>query len=144
MSKGIVHRYLDPTDTLLEVLFGLIMALTLTAGARLLPQSSELDTTELALALVGCNLAWGIIDGVFYLLGIRFNRNRRIQLVRKLRAAKGTNDALAAVRNEFSLEGEPDMRDEDRAAFHGAVLTMLQHAGTARARLAREDSSPPV
>jgi len=31
-----VHRYLDPSESLPELLFGLIMAFTITAGARLL------------------------------------------------------------------------------------------------------------
>ena len=34
MIANFVHRYLDPVDSLGELLFGLIMALTLTLGAR--------------------------------------------------------------------------------------------------------------
>ena len=134
-----VHHYLDPSESLLEILFGLIMALTLTAGARLIPERDVIDAAELALALVGCNVAWGIIDAVFYLLGTGFNRNRRVQLVHKLRATADEAQALDAIRDEFGLEGEPSMREEDRAAFHRSLLQMLQHAGTARARFLRND-----
>ena len=95
MSAGFLHRYLDPSETLLEVLFGLIMALTLTAGARLLSERAGHRPAGLAAALVGCNVAWGIIDAAFYLLGARFNRNQRVQFVRKLQAV---TDEIAGLR----------------------------------------------
>jgi hypothetical protein len=139
MSSGFLHRYLDPSETLLEVLFGLIMALTLTAGARLLSDPHDLDATGLAAALVGCNVAWGIIDAVFYLLGTRFDRNRRVRLVRKLQAATGELEAVDLIRAEFGLEGEPPMREEDREAFYRSLLQMLRHAGIVRARFLRDD-----
>ena len=139
MSAGFLHRYLDPSDSLLEVLFGLIMSLTLTAGARLLPEGQAVDATGLAAALVGCNVAWGIIDAVFYLLGTRFNRNRRVQFVSKLRATADEAQAFEAIREEFGLEGEPSMREEDRVAFYRSLLQMLRHAGTARGHLLGDD-----
>jgi VIT1/CCC1 family predicted Fe2+/Mn2+ transporter len=139
MLAGFFHRYLDPSETLLEMLFGLIMALTLTAGARLLPEGQGIDAASLAAALIGCNVAWGIIDAVFYLLGTRFNRNRRVQLVHRLRATASEAEAIDMISEEFGLEGEPSMREEDRAAFHRSVLQMLRHAGIARARFLRDD-----
>ena len=139
MAAGFLHRYLDPSDSLLEVLFGLIMSLTLTAGARLLPEGQNADATGLAAALVGCNVAWGIIDAVFYLLGTRFNRKRRLQFVRRLRATTDEAQAFDAIREEFDLQGEPPMREEDRAAFYKSLLQMLRHAGTPRAHLLRDD-----
>jgi len=72
-----VHGHLDPSESLLELLFGLVMAFTMTAGARLLSAPSEIAAGELAVALLGCNVAWGVIDGALYLLGTLFNRNRR-------------------------------------------------------------------
>ena len=64
MLLRLIERYLDPSESLLEILFGLIMALTLTAGARLLSDPAEIKPLELAAALAGCNVAWGIIDAV--------------------------------------------------------------------------------
>lgn len=121
------------------MLFGLIMALTLTAGARLLSNSQAVDAVGLAAALVGCNLAWGIIDAVFYLLGARFNRNQRVQFLHKLQAVADEARAVELIREEFGLEGEPPMREEDRTAFYGSLLQMLRHAGTRRARFLKKD-----
>jgi hypothetical protein len=134
-----LHRYLDPSESLLELLFGLIMAFTFTAGARLLSAPGEISALALAGALTGCNVAWGIIDGAFYLLGSLFNRNRRRQFVRRLQAVGDEAEAIAVVRDEFDLEDEPRMREEDKLAFHRAVLEMLRHAGTERVHLRRSD-----
>lgn len=131
---GFVHRYLDPSESLLEILFGLIMALTMTAGARLLTAPSELNAAELAIALLGCNVAWGVIDGAFFLLGARFNRNRRMVFARRLQRAD-EEQAVVLVHEEFDLEGEPEMRPQDRADFHRSLTRMLQHARVERARL---------
>ena len=135
----LIDRYLDPSESLLEILFGLVMALTMTAGARLLSEPATLKPIELVLALAGCNVAWGVIDAVFYLLGSMFNRNRRVRLVRRLQAATSDEEAIALIREEFGLEGEPPTRAEDRAAFHRSVLDLLRHAGSERAHFTREE-----
>jgi hypothetical protein len=134
-----VDRYLDPSETLLEVLFGLIMALTITVGARLLSERADIVGVELAVALLGCNVAWGVIDGAFYLLGTIFNRNRRMRFVRRLQATTNDAEAAAAVRDEFDLQGEPAMRSEDKAGLHASLLRVFQHADTTRPRLHGDD-----
>ena len=83
MVASFVHRYLDPAESLGEVLFGLIMALTFTLGAGILTQREEMR--GLVVAMIGCNVAWGIIDGALYLIGSVFSRNQRIHFARKLR-----------------------------------------------------------
>jgi hypothetical protein len=139
MIVRFIERYLDPSETLLEVLFGLIMALTITVGARLLSERADIVGLELALALLGCNVAWGVIDGAFYLLGTIFNRNRRVQFVKRLQAAANEAEAIAAIEDEFDLEGEPPMRTEDKSNLHGSLLQLFKHAGTGRAHLRPAD-----
>lgn len=135
----LIDRYLDPSESLLEILFGLIMALTMTAGARLLSDPASADRVELMVALAGCNVAWALIDAVFYLMGSLFNRNRRVRFVRRLQAAASEEKAIAMIREEFALEDEPPTRSEDRAAFHRALLQLLRHAGTERAHFTRQE-----
>lgn len=135
MLANFVHRYIDPTDSLGETLFGLIMALTITAGARLLSQSTDFDPREMIVAMIGCNVAWGVIDAVLYLIGSVFSRNRRVQFVRRLRATRNDLEAMTEIREEFGLEDEPALSDADREAFHRVVLEIMRHAGTERARL---------
>ena len=135
MLARFVDRYLDPSESMLEILFGLIMALTITTGARLVADASSLSARDLMVALVGCNIAWGLIDAVFYLLGSLFNRNRRVTMVRRLRTTRDEGEAIGIIRDEFGLEDEPPLREQDKAVFYRSMLEMLRHAGAQRARL---------
>jgi hypothetical protein len=55
-------------DRISEVLFALIMVLTFTCSFSVAGAGRE-EVRELVIGAVGCNLAWGIIDAAFYLLG---------------------------------------------------------------------------
>lgn len=75
-SSRFVHRYLDPGERLGEIIFGLIMVLTFTSTARATLGESENSAHELLLATLGCNIAWGIIDGGMYLMSAMLDRAR--------------------------------------------------------------------
>lgn len=141
-DNALIQRYLDPGDALGEVLFGLIMVLSFTVGARLLFQEEGLDTTELVVGAVGCNIAWGVIDAVLFVLGSFFHRSRRARFYRTLRDAPNDTEALARIQQEFGLEDEPlAVRPEDRARLHEAILILSARAARPRARLLRQDFS---
>jgi len=72
-----VHRYLDPGERLGEIIFGLIMVLTFTSTARATLGESEDSAHELLIATLGCNIAWGIIDGGMYLMSAMLDRARQ-------------------------------------------------------------------
>src|SRR5215469_8766212 len=70
-------QHLDPGSYMGEVLFGLIMTLTFTLGADLVIDAQGRDgARHMLMAILGCNLAWGLIDGVLYVLGCAFERGR--------------------------------------------------------------------
>ncbi len=79
-------RVLDPIDRLSEALFGLIMVLTFTGSLSVAEGGRESVRTMLVGAL-GCNLAWGIIDGVFYLMGCTAERGKALLTLRAIRDA---------------------------------------------------------
>jgi hypothetical protein len=61
--SSLMHRYLDPAPSLGEIMFGLIMTLTFTLGAGIIIDDEGREgARELLIALVGCNIAWGVID----------------------------------------------------------------------------------
>src|SRR5262249_60334558 len=123
-----------------EVLCGLIRGPTITGGARLFAQGDQFDTHELVVAAVGCNVAWGVIDAVLFVLGGLFQRNRRALFYRTLRSVRKEADALAALAEEFALDDEPlATRPDDRARLYEAILTLSSHAAPTRARLRRHD-----
>src|SRR6476659_10516987 len=88
MHRSLMTRYLDPATSLAEVLFGLIMTLTFTLGAGMVVENEgRAGARQLLVAVVGCNLAWGIIDGALYILGQLFMRGRIRRLARSVHNA---------------------------------------------------------
>jgi hypothetical protein len=85
---------LDPIDRFSEILFGLIMVLTFT-GSISAAESGREEIRTLLFAAIGCNLAWGIVDGVMYLFTSMSERGRSILALRRVRE---TSDAAAAHR----------------------------------------------
>ena len=66
-STKLPDRILDPMDRISEVLFGLIMALTFTCTLGV-ATASHIEVRTMLIGALGCNLAWGIIDGGVHLL----------------------------------------------------------------------------
>jgi hypothetical protein len=100
---GVLHRYLDPSTSLAEILFGLIMTLTFTLGAGLIIEDEgRAGARELLIAVIGCNVAWGIIDGALYLVGQLFDRGRLQRLGLSIRRAPHRTAAVSLVADELN------------------------------------------
>jgi len=63
--------YLKPSERLTEVVAGLIMVLTFTLGASVLSGGGADGAHAALVGAIGCNVAWGIIDGVLYIMASR-------------------------------------------------------------------------
>ena len=61
-------RVLDPIERVSEVLFGLIMVLTFT-GSLSVAEAGRDEVRTMLIGALGCNVAWGIIDAMLYLMG---------------------------------------------------------------------------
>jgi VIT1/CCC1 family predicted Fe2+/Mn2+ transporter len=136
----VIHRFLDPGDALGEVMFGIIMTLTFTVGARYFMVRGEFDRNELIVGALGCNIAWGIIDAVLFVLGALFFRSQRARFYQSLRGAPDEQSALTAVADQFGLEDEPlAIPAEERARLYQAILAVGRHASPAPIRVTRDD-----
>ena len=83
---------LDPIDRVSEVLFGLIMVLTFT-GSLSVAEAGREDVRTMLVGALGCNLAWGIIDAVFYLMGCLAEKSRGLATFRAVREATDPEQA---------------------------------------------------
>ena len=91
-ALGSGKRVLDPVDRVSEVLFGLIMVLTFT-GSLSVAEAGRADVRDMLVGALGCNLAWGLIDGVFYLMGCLAETGRRLLTLRAVRGADDPKEA---------------------------------------------------
>lgn len=87
---------LEPMERISEILFGLVMVLTLTCSLSVATSGQE-EVRTVLLGALGCNLAWGIIDGVFYLLGCFSERGRGIVALRAVRRAADPAEAHSII-----------------------------------------------
>ena len=77
---------LDPVDRVSELIFGLLMALSFT-GALSVAESGRAEIREMFIAALGCNLAWGLVDAVMYLVRTAAARGKSLTLLHRVRAA---------------------------------------------------------
>jgi VIT1/CCC1 family predicted Fe2+/Mn2+ transporter len=83
---------LAPSERASEILFGLIMVLTFTGSLSAATAGRE-ETRTMLIGALGCNLAWGIVDAVFYLMNTLSQRGRDLLIVWRVRDAATVEDA---------------------------------------------------
>jgi hypothetical protein len=134
-----VHRYLDPGDRLGEVLFGLIMVLTFTLTTELTLHDGRASARELLIAAVGCNVAWGIIDGGMYVMGAMLERARRAKAIRAVQQAPDEAAALAVVAGVLDETLVGLQPEAERQRVYREVREMAMRAPVPPTRLLRDD-----
>jgi hypothetical protein len=136
----ILHRYLDPSTSLAEILFGLIMTLTFTLGAGLIIEDEgRAGARELLIAVIGCNVAWGIIDGALYLVGQLFDRGRLQRLGLAIRRTQKRSDAVTLVAEELNplLGGLLSPRETE--ALYERIVDNVSRKVQAKNSITRDD-----
>lgn len=91
-AKPARKRLLDPIDRTSEILFGLIMALSFTCSLGAAEAGSE-DVRVMLIGAIGCNLAWGLIDAVIFLMTSLTERARGLATLREVRMASDADSA---------------------------------------------------
>ena len=100
--SSLASRYLDPASSLGEIMFGLIMTLTFTLGAGIIIEDEGREgARDLLIALIGCNIAWGVIDAAMYIVNELFTRGKRRRVAEAVRSAPDERAAVAVVENEL-------------------------------------------
>ena len=95
MSPGAskpVKRFLDPMERISEILFGLVMVLTITCSFSV-GGAGHTEVHQMLIGALGCNVAWGIIDAFLYWLACFHLRGQEIKALRAVREAKSPFEA---------------------------------------------------
>ncbi len=138
--SSLMHRYLDPASSLGEILFGLIMTLTFTLGAGLIIEDEGREgARQLLIAVIGCNVAWGIIDGALYVVGQLFDRGRARKLGMAIRASADKSAATALVAGELDPMVSGVLNQAERESLYSRVAENILQKPAAAARVSKED-----
>jgi hypothetical protein len=134
-----VRRYLDPASRLGEILFGLIMVLTVTLTASFTVADGKKGVRQLLLAAIGSNVAWGIIDASMYIMNAMVVRRGKIRLVKAVQRASDPEVALALVRDRVEPELQELLGPEKAEAFSKSVVRLIVGAQIREKILTKED-----
>jgi hypothetical protein len=114
---------LNRVDRVSEVLFGLFMALSF-VGAISVAESGRDETRSTLAAALGCNIAWGLVDAVMYLVRTITDRGRAFTLVRSVRAAADPATGRRLVRDALSQQAAALVGDAEIEAIRGRILAL--------------------
>ena len=130
------RRVLDPLARVSEVLFGLIMVLTFTLSLNATAAGRD-DVRAMLIGALGCNLAWGIIDAVMFLMATRGERALQERTVRAVQSAESADrgrEMIAAALPPLILPAL-SVEDLERIRLH-LVSLPVEHTDP---RLGRRD-----
>jgi hypothetical protein len=114
---------LNPVDRVSEMLFGLFMALSF-VGAISVAEAGRDDVREMFVAALGCNLAWGLVDAVMYLVRTITDRGRWITLVRAVRAEANPQRGRDLVAGALSKFGARLVMETELEAIRGRIVAL--------------------
>lgn len=132
MSKGLVGGFkslVDPVSRISEVLFGLIMVLTFTCTISA-EEAGHSEIHSLLVGAIGCNLAWGLVDAVMYLMTSLTERGHSLAMLKSVRNAATPDEAKRVI-----VEALPPML---------ASLLSPQEFEELRVKLSQYPEPPPI
>jgi VIT1/CCC1 family predicted Fe2+/Mn2+ transporter len=121
--KERLRNALDPVSRATELLFGLIMVLTFTASLNA-AEAGRIEVRVMLIGALGCNLAWGLIDAVMYLLSTRGERAFAARTFAEIRGAASPEAARSVIADALPPVILPalDAEDLERIRRHVASL----------------------
>jgi VIT1/CCC1 family predicted Fe2+/Mn2+ transporter len=129
-------RVLEPNERISEVLFGLIVVLTLT-GSLSVAEAGRDDVRTMLIGALGCNLAWGIIDGVLYLMGSVAEMGRSLMTFRAVRKATDPQKAQELIADALPSVIASVLQPAELEAMHQRLKQLPEPPE--RARLRKDD-----
>jgi hypothetical protein len=114
---------LDPIDRVSEVLFGLIMVLTFT-GSLSVAESGREDVRAMLVGALGCNLAWGLIDGILYLMARLGEKGGNLATFRAIRGAAEPAHARRLIADALPPLVAGVLQDDELGQLHQRLLRL--------------------
>lgn len=130
------RRILEPGERAAEILFGVIMTMTFTGTLSIVDAGRD-DVRTMFIGALGCNIAWGIIDGIIYLMACRTERSSGLRMFRAVRDAADPALARAAIAAALPPLAARLLREEELEALRQRLVALPEPAG--HGRLARRD-----
>jgi hypothetical protein len=128
-------RILDPVERWSEVLFGLIMVLGFTSTVSAV-HSGRPEIRTMIVGALGCNLAWGLVDAIMYLMASLSEKGHGLATLNAVLSAHTPKDAYRVI-----SDGLPAIvaKCMDEAQFEQIRVGLLRLSLPARVHLNGDD-----
>jgi len=144
--SNVVGEFLDPIDALFTIFYSILFALLFTLSYRILMYRGVLSSSfeggygqKLFFTILGAVTAWGIIEGVLYVVSEVLGRRERYRLLQYVQTSDSEEDATAAISDELDFILEPIASSEQRHALYRHVRAHLSQAEPQAVGVKRED-----
>jgi VIT1/CCC1 family predicted Fe2+/Mn2+ transporter len=144
--SNVLGEFLDPLDALFTIFFSILFALLFTLAYDVLIYLGVISSSfargygrELFFTILGAVAAWGIIDGVLYVLGESLARTERYRLLKHIQTSDSEEEATAAIAEQLDFILEPITGSEQRDALYRDVLSHLSQAEPQKIGVRRDD-----
>ncbi|NJN80945.1 MAG: hypothetical protein HC802_00740 [Caldilineaceae bacterium] len=144
--SNVLGEFLAPIDAIFTVFYSVLFALLFTLSYSVLIDQGVISSSfasgyghELFVAILGAVTAWGIIDGVLYVLGERLARRERYRLLRYVQSTDSEEEAATAIAYELDFILEPITNDEQRNALYHDIRGYLSQAEPQAIGIQRQD-----
>jgi hypothetical protein len=114
---------LNPVDRVSEMLFGLFMALSF-VGAISVADQGDAQIRTMFIAALGCNLAWGLVDAVMYLVRTVTDRGRLLTLIRSVRSAPDAESGRTLIEDSLSQTAARLVSKAEIEAMRARIVTL--------------------
>jgi hypothetical protein len=146
--SNLLGEFLDPIDALFTIFFSILFALLFTLSYSILIYHGIISSSfasgygkELFFTILGAVIAWGIIDGILYILGESFARRERYRLLQYVQTSTSEEEAVTAIAYELDFILKPITSDEQRHALYRDIRAYLNQAEPQAIVIQREDVS---
>jgi hypothetical protein len=127
---------LDPVERLSEVLFGLIMVLTFT-GSLSVATADRAEVKTVLIGAIGCNIAWGLIDAIMYLMACLTERGAEVRTFHAVRLARSRHHAHEVIRSQLPQVVAAELQPEQFDSIRARIMDI--HPKPLKPRLGRDD-----
>jgi len=121
-------RLLSPDDRIAEVLYGIINTLTVICTFSII-RSDKNAVDEMLYCAIGCNVAWGLVDAVMYLLTTMAHNEHSITILNVINRSKGSRASGEYIRNALPDVISSVLQTEDIEKIERKLL-LLQESQT--------------
>jgi VIT1/CCC1 family predicted Fe2+/Mn2+ transporter len=146
--QSVFDKLLDPIDELSQAIYSILILLTFTLAFRIFKlqmgpgvHAQNEQVSELLLAAIGATIAWGVIDGMMYVLTSVFERRDKQRLLMQVQRAETDDEGIEVIAGEFDFVLETMTTEGKRRELYADVLDHLRESQPQPTGLKREDLS---